>query len=199
MDELQLFVDTANVRTALLSLNDSATTVDTFDLSQDSFRLEDSSSVFYETCSKKSALRNGHKKQKQNVTFGCVTLRFYKRTVSYNPCLSGGPSVGLDWNCVEETRFGTVEAFDEQRTVKDEEHNREQPGFFLSADQRYSLLLDWGFDELDIISSMHVVANINHQRTQTLRRLHRKAQLKELKRWVRNFFARVSTTRKHKT
>lgn len=200
MDQLQLLVDSAKVRTALLTLNDSATTVDTFDLSQDSFRLEgDNSSVFeYDACSKKSALRKGHTKQKQNVTFGCVTLRHYKRTVSYNPCLSGGPSVGLDWNYVEETSFGTVDDFDEQRPVKDEERNREQPGFYLSADQRYSLLLDWGFDEFDIISSMYVVANVNHQRIQTLRCLRRKAQLKELKRWVRNFFPKVPTSRKQK-
>lgn len=201
MNELRLLIESHNGKpnsAPFLSLNDSATTIDTLDLSDNSFHCEAEGISGLERRCHKSILKTNRRNKKVHVTFGGVTVKYYNRMVSYNPCFSGGPSIGLDWDYAKERSFTSVQSFEDQRSTSVKEQSGEL-SFHLSADQRYSLLMDWGFDELDIICSMHVVAKVNSRRIQTIRHLHRKAQLKQLRRSLGTFFSRVSPREKTKS
>eukprot|EP00538_Stauroneis_constricta_P000237 CAMPEP_0119572200 /NCGR_PEP_ID=MMETSP1352-20130426/44503_1 /TAXON_ID=265584 /ORGANISM="Stauroneis constricta, Strain CCMP1120" /LENGTH=1038 /DNA_ID=CAMNT_0007621885 /DNA_START=90 /DNA_END=3206 /DNA_ORIENTATION=- len=106
------------------------------------------------------------------VSFGNVNIRYYETVIVVNPACRCGPSVGIGWMYQDGGKMdlGPIPSDDDIDNLENR-NRKKQSQLILSKDQRHQRLLDWGYTNQDIASSIRQLRKYKNQRKQTVNNL----------------------------
>lgn len=105
-----------------------------------------------------------------SVHFAKVEVRQYERIMTDNPSSTGGPSIGIGWDYVEQKPVH-IDDYEVKRSSK--RHRRMRKGdLILNRSRREKLIRSLGYSERDIAANVRELNKLRSQRRQTVNNLN---------------------------
>jgi len=105
-------------------------------------------------------------RHKRSVSFDKVSIRNYERILSINPSCTSGPPLGLGWRFARERHY-QIDGFELHRMRS----RRDKTGLVLPRQVRERMLLELGYDRMEVAKAVRLTIRSQHQRKQTVTNL----------------------------
>jgi hypothetical protein len=113
-----------------------------------------------------ASTNNESARHKRSVSFDKVSIRYYERILSINPSCTSGPPLGLGWRFARERHY-QIDGFELHRMRS----RRDKTGLVLPRQVRERMLLELGYDRMEVAKAVRLTIRSQHQRKQTVTNL----------------------------